>query len=291
MDLRGSRLALLAAVNAHDIEAIRSFVDSSYVARGPGGLRVMGYDQLMDYAAKMFAKHPEYRESLEIEAQEVDGPTGRLTTRRTESSKGLLGAQRTNVARQVETWKQVDGRWVLVEERAEPGPATAGFTGLPGGGAARPRWSVGLLIACAAVVVASFLPWGSVPAAVNFGDMKLPFGDFAPFGPLTLTVTGWNGHLNVGGLTMPNWVVVVGAVVIAAFHGLAAAGVWTAHPLVNLLIAGYGILHVVALGLILLANKGGINVGLIATMAAYITILVVLARELRAGTKGVQAEL
>jgi hypothetical protein len=153
------------------------------------------------------------------------------------------------------------------------------------GGQAKPRWSVGLLIACGVVVVASFLPWGSVPARFNFGDMKIPFGDFAPFGNMMLTITGWNGHLSLAGLTMPNWVVVVGALAVAAFHGLAAASVWSAHPLVNPAIAAYGLLHVLALAAILLANKGGINVGLVATLAAYATILAILVGQSRVGGK------
>jgi hypothetical protein len=90
---------------------------------------------------------------------------------------------------------------------------------------------------------------------------------------------------------MPNWVVVVGALAVAAFHGLAAASVWSAHPLVNLAIAGYGLLHVIALAVILLTNKGGINVGLVVTLAAYATILAIVVRPSRAGSKGSLAEI
>jgi predicted SnoaL-like aldol condensation-catalyzing enzyme len=117
MDVRQSREALLQAVNAHDVEAIKSFVAESYVARNELGLVLADYRGVMDYAARLFRKHPEYRETLEVETVEWDGEATRVTTHRVESYTGLLGSERSRVARQVETWEEIDGRWVLVEER------------------------------------------------------------------------------------------------------------------------------------------------------------------------------
>jgi hypothetical protein len=198
MNLRESRLALRDAVNAHDIETIKSFVDPSYAAKGPGGATIMGFGQVIEYATRIFAAHPEYREAVEIEGEEIEGPTGRLTTRRTETYKGSLGAQRTHVSRQVETWRQTDGRWVIVEECSAAAPEVARlrawFRRL-GDGAVPSKPSVGLLIACAVVVIASFLPWGSAPGQVHFGNLPVP----VEFGQVTLTLTGWNGNLNPPG--------------------------------------------------------------------------------------------
>jgi hypothetical protein len=150
------------------------------------------------------------------------------------------------------------------------------------------RWSVGLLAACAVVVVASFLPWGSIPATVNFGDMPLPI---PIFNDVRLTVTAWNGHLTLPGVKLPNWLVVVGAVAIAAFHSLAVSSVWRAHPLVSVGLAAYGVLHPLALAVSLLGNKGTIEIGLIATLTAYVAALVILIKGLRRGRKGVAAEV
>ena len=65
-------------------------------------------------AAQLFRMHPGYRESLVIDGVEEEGDTARLATRRTETTKG--GHYRE--ARQVETWKQREGRWMLMAERA-----------------------------------------------------------------------------------------------------------------------------------------------------------------------------
>jgi hypothetical protein len=117
MDPRQAREALLQAVNAHDIEAIKSFVDPSYVGRNEGGLVLADYRAILDYAGHLFQKHPEYRETLEIERIEEEGETASMTTRRAETYTGLFGSERNRVARQVETWERIEGRWVIVEER------------------------------------------------------------------------------------------------------------------------------------------------------------------------------
>jgi hypothetical protein len=131
MDVRQAREALLQAVNAHDVEAITSFVDVTYVGRNEAGVILADYRGVMDYATRLLRKHPEYRETLQIEAVEQDGDTARLTTRRSESFKGFFGVGLVREARQVETWESVDGRWVIVEERC---------LALEGGGVV-PWWS------------------------------------------------------------------------------------------------------------------------------------------------------
>jgi hypothetical protein len=70
MDVRQARESLLQAVNARDIEAVRSFVAESYVGRNELGLVLADYRGVMDYAARLFQKHPEYRKTLEVEAVE-----------------------------------------------------------------------------------------------------------------------------------------------------------------------------------------------------------------------------
>jgi hypothetical protein len=83
----------------------------------------------------------------------------------------------------------------------------------------------------------------------------------------------------------------MGAVVIAAFHGLATASIWRAHPLVSILIAGYSIFHLIALAVVLVSNQGSIGIGLIATLAAYVTIGVILVKPAVSAAKGIGAEV
>jgi hypothetical protein len=133
LEIRKQREALLNAVNAHDLDAIRAMVDPSYEGKNEAGAVVIEHDKVIDYAAGLFRKHPEYREALEIEDLQIAGDTARLTTRRTERYTGLFGMARTRDARQVETWRERDGRWVLAEERVLN-------EGTDGGGVVVPWW-------------------------------------------------------------------------------------------------------------------------------------------------------
>jgi len=154
----------------------------------------------------------------------------------------------------------------------------------------KPKWPIGIFIASAVVLVSAFLPWGSMQASFKIALHDTPlaglperaFGNLDPFKGIVVTMTGWNGSLELGGLTLPNWLVVVAALAISAFCALRAASVWEVHPIVNILLASYGIFHCVALALVLLSNSGRVNVGLIATLLAFITMAIVLARAYRA---------
>ena len=117
MNVRETREALLRAVNAHDIEAVRTFVDVTYVGRNELGVILADHRGVMEHAARLLRKRPDYRETLRIEDVEEEGETARLTTRRSESYTGVFGVGRVREARQVETWENVEGRWVIVEER------------------------------------------------------------------------------------------------------------------------------------------------------------------------------
>jgi len=132
-ELRKQREALLNAVNAHDLDAIRTLVDPSYEGKDDAGTVVIKHEKAIDYAAGLFRKHPEYREALEIEDLEIAGDVARLTTRRIERYTGLFGSARTRDARQVETWLEREGRWVLAEERVLT-------EGTDGGGVVVPWW-------------------------------------------------------------------------------------------------------------------------------------------------------
>ncbi|MDR3632529.1 MAG: nuclear transport factor 2 family protein [Isosphaeraceae bacterium] len=133
LEIRRQREVLLNAVNAHDLDTIRALVDPSYEGKNEAGTVVIKHDKAIDYAAGLFRKHPEYREVLEIEDLQIAGNIARLTTRRIERYTGIFGMARTRDARQVETWLQREGRWVLAEERVLN-------EGTDGGGVVVPWW-------------------------------------------------------------------------------------------------------------------------------------------------------
>src|SRR5262245_63117013 len=85
------------------------------------------------------------------------------------------------------------------------------------------KWPVGTLALCALVFAASFLPWGRVATS-----LKLPFADDArmSLGQFTVEVNAWNSSVGSGSLRLPNWLVPVAALFVAAFVASRAAGIW-----------------------------------------------------------------
>ena len=120
MDLQERRNELVDAMNAHDVEAIRSFVAPSFAAKDKNGKTIWDCHRLLDELVVMFHTHPEFKQSLEIESSTVNGNTATLVTRRVEYTKRLWWFDSNNVSRWTETWNRIDGQWMIVEERLSP---------------------------------------------------------------------------------------------------------------------------------------------------------------------------
>jgi len=120
MKLRECREALNEALNAHDKEAMKAFIDPSYVAKSLDGKVVGDYWKLLDYVAVLFNDHPEFQQSLEVESIEIKGETAKVITRRVEHMKVLWWFNWNSVSRWTEAWELVDGRWVMIEEQPAP---------------------------------------------------------------------------------------------------------------------------------------------------------------------------
>ena len=109
---------------------------------------------------------------------------------------------------------------------------------------------VGIIIFAVVIVIASFMPWGTLHTTVGgmFGGSPVsgsPFSDMSPFGDMQITHTAnaWNGNITLAGMTIPNWLTVLIAAAIAVFASLKAYEVWRAPRGVNILLALYGTLH------------------------------------------------
>ncbi|HEU4752824.1 MAG TPA: nuclear transport factor 2 family protein, partial [Armatimonadota bacterium] len=110
-----AREALTEAINARDMESIRSLVHPSY--RGTSDLGVtLDYNAMME-AAQQVVNSRGFHETVEIESARGEGDTATLVTRRTDSFTGLLWIKQRSTTRQEETWRNVDGRWMLVAEK------------------------------------------------------------------------------------------------------------------------------------------------------------------------------
>ncbi len=168
-ELRQRREALAQAVNSHDLEAVLSFIDPSFVAKTKRGVSV-GYKDMACMVGQLFAEEKEYHETVEIEKSEVDNDSAELVVRRIERGRlhdpkrvglfnglgimclfmgfmtslragewdaqkifatvgfavftvGFFGfaqflqRSRERTVRNHETWRTIDGRWLLVEEQ------------------------------------------------------------------------------------------------------------------------------------------------------------------------------
>ena len=147
------------------------------------------------------------------------------------------------------------------------------------------NWPIGIFLCSTLIVVASFLPWGSFQAAPQLPFSGGPFSDMNPLAgtQFTVNINGWNGSFNLMGLTIPNWTLVVLAVLIALFAWLRAAHVWRAQPAASLALAGYGALHSGAVLMALLLN-GHMGIGSLLTCVSFVALIVLLIRELYVGS-------
>ncbi len=146
--------------------------------------------------------------------------------------------------------------------------------------------AIGVSLAAAFIFAAAFMPWGEIRATP---EVQSPFGDGGPFGgglfgdmQITLTITGWNGNVTLGGLKLPNWLAVLAAACVAAASWLRAMGVWTAPSFVPFTFAGYGLLHAgFALVALMGSDQGSAGLGSLLTALAFVGMLVVLVQQLR----------
>jgi hypothetical protein len=115
-EVRQRREALALAVNQHDLEAVRSFLHPSFVARAKGG-QTADHDEMVRLAERLLAPGGDYEVQVEIQGIAVSGGTARVTVARSHATTGWLRIKHRGLTRAVETWSRVDGRWLLVEEQ------------------------------------------------------------------------------------------------------------------------------------------------------------------------------
>ncbi|SET00452.1 hypothetical protein [Anaerobranca gottschalkii] len=121
---------------------------------------------------------------------------------------------------------------------------------------------VTIVILCAVVIIASFMPWGSVVASLGFGEF--PFDEF--FGRHEITLNGWNSSFNLWGLSIPNWLlsVIAAAIVLFLFIDF--------NSKLRKGLAIYGIIHSLLFSIIIIF-EGTIGIGLILTFLAFTGIM------------------
>ncbi len=124
--LRAQRQALAAAVNARDLDGVKTFIHPSFVSKTAGGSVISRDDLLTLFLEPMFRTNRDWREDIKIEEIRVSGDTAALTVSRSHwhspswvmkvLTLGQTGTH-SGVARSRETWQFVDGRWQMVEQQ------------------------------------------------------------------------------------------------------------------------------------------------------------------------------
>lgn len=145
--------------------------------------------------------------------------------------------------------------------------------------------AAGIGMLCVLVFVAAFMAWGSFRAVPNLGA-PLPDGVTPP--EMTFDITGWNGHLDLFGLRLPNWLVVVAALAVGVMGWLRTSG--TAEPPSGLAVTlcAYCALHSLIMNAILaLGRQGAVGVGGVITTLASIGMLVLWVTGTRVDTRPV----
>jgi hypothetical protein len=138
---------------------------------------------------------------------------------------------------------------------------------------------LGVAASAALVLLAAFLPWGTVEATVRgrYG------ADPAPPVRVGVPVDAWNGHVSYCGIPVENRVVVVAAAGAAVTSWLRASVGRNVPPWIPLLLALGGLVHaLIFLALLIDPRAGTIGLGSVLTAGAFSLMGVVLLRQFRA---------
>ncbi len=85
-ELREQRQALNAAINKRDLETMRSFIHTSFVAKGKDGSSI-DYEAMMQGAAQMLNSLKDFDSQVVVEDVDVSGDSAKLVVRRTERGR------------------------------------------------------------------------------------------------------------------------------------------------------------------------------------------------------------
>ena len=120
---------------------------------------------------------------------------------------------------------------------------------------------VGFIVCGAIVLLGSFMPWGTIRP-------QMPFS----FGPMAVTVTTWNGSLNLLGMSVPNWFAAFCGVAASIVGMLSAAGIWNSAAL-GIVLPICGIIHS-GMSVAIFAAKGKLGLGVLLILGACVAMLV-----------------
>ncbi|MBD2124005.1 hypothetical protein [Trichocoleus sp. FACHB-262] len=135
-----------------------------------------------------------------------------------------------------------------------------------------------LLLLSAVILAASFLPWASLQSASLIDpnipppeNLNLPAKLGVANGAFMLgpsdTFTAWQGGFRLGIYAIPNWIVVLGALLIPL-------GAYK--PVIGITAALFGLIHLTIFAVTMHSLGAQFGIGYIATLVAYLAALILL---------------
>jgi hypothetical protein len=139
--------------------------------------------------------------------------------------------------------------------------------------------AIGVAAGAVAVVVAAFMPWGTIRAepviSISREGFPNPFDGMA----VTMTLTGWNGTFTFAGMAIPNWFAVVLALATAGVVWMRAAETWHPPRWLPLGLALLGCAQIVGiLAVLAFSGKGTIGIGALIAGAAFVAMIAMCRR-------------
>ena len=131
-------------------------------------------------------------------------------------------------------------------------------------------------IAMVVLLVSSFLSWGTIVASSGLSELTNMWGveGLKQLDKITIKLNGWNSILNLFGLELNNWLIIILGLVLGIFIILNATKKYQANKFVIIFFIVLGLLHLVVYEVVFMLNKSmGIG-GALATLS-YIALLVI----------------
>jgi hypothetical protein len=138
-------------------------------------------------------------------------------------------------------------------------------------------------IVCVVIVFfASFISWGSLKSDLEW-PLSISVQGIDPLDILqlraTININGWNGSLTTLGVTSPNSMVGIAALIILILTIMRTSFDIKSPPIVGVLLSLYGVIHC-GLLIAILGTQGNIGIGVLITLGAFIALLVISVKDL-----------
>ncbi len=146
------------------------------------------------------------------------------------------------------------------------------------------RPPVGILACSGIILIASFLPWGTLAVDLRdvfenatseaFPGLRFPS---MPISTAQAKVTAWNSHVSPFGMELPSWLVVLCGIGVGVIAVLGVTNKWQAPAALPIGLSTYGLLHSGYM-IVVMANGGEVGIGSLATVVAFAALLTLTIR-------------